>query len=87
LALTRRVANPGCGFADPRILGEPLVRCLTQRTIHVAEEHGGGAEGLALRLDAGGNGSPRLGAADHHEAHVEAPSSAFAANGGCAHKM
>ena len=69
LALTTGVAIRGGGIADPRVLGEPLVRRPTQRTGCAAEEHGGGVEGCAVSLYASGNGSPCLGAADHHYTH------------------
>ena len=77
LALTTGGAVCGTGIADPRILGEPFVRRPTQRTSCAAEEYWGGVKGLAVSLYASGNGSPCLGAADHHYTHWAAPSLAL----------
>jgi hypothetical protein len=77
LALTTRVAIRGGGITDPRVLGEPFVRRPTQRTMCAAEEYGGGVEGCAVNLHASGNGSPCLGAENHHYTHWAAPSLAL----------
>ena len=45
MALTTRAAIRSTGIADPRILGKPLVRRPTQRTMCATEEYWGGVEG------------------------------------------
>lgn len=58
------------GIAYPCIFGEPFVLLTAARAERAAEKHGRRMEGGAVRLDTGGNGSPRLGALDHDDTHV-----------------
>jgi len=64
-----RVAIRGAGIAYPCILGEPFVCYATQWTKRAAEKYWRRVKGLAVNLDTGRNGSPCLGAEDHHHTH------------------
>src|SRR5664279_4668011 len=75
--LATRVAIRSGRIADPCILGEPFMLFGAQRAECAAEEYWGGVKGLAVSLYASGNGSPCLGAADHHYTHWAAPSLAL----------
>jgi hypothetical protein len=77
LALTARVAIRKPGITDPRVLREPFLFYVAQRTECAAEKHRRGVEGCAVSPYASGNGSPCLGAADHHYTHWAAPSLAL----------
>ena len=68
--LAIRVTLRGTGITYPRIPGKPFVRGAARRTKGTAEENRHRTKGRAISVHAGGKASPRLGAVDHHYAHL-----------------
>jgi len=71
LPLTYGFTFGTCGFADPCVLDEPLVRDEAQPTVSAAKKYRGRAEGRRFNVSARGDCLPRLRAADHNHAHKE----------------
>jgi hypothetical protein len=71
LPLTYGLTFGTCGFADPCVLGEPLVRDAAQLTVGPAKKYWGRAEGRWFNVSACGDCLPCLRATDHNHAHEE----------------